>query len=445
MSGTRLGTSSVFKEKDYQLETYGVLNHSYAPIKLMLQLASNYADVFDRLVTAYVQISENLPRLDRFEKVFPKNIEFQNVLALVYADILEFHRRAYKFFRRRAWHIVFDSLWKDFGTRFNGILDSLARHRDLVDKEALSIEIAEARSWRIQAQQNLEHREKERQLSQLQNSIAWLAVEDRILEDDLHRLSQRRQPGTCDWVLGSSKLIAWVADDYEEPILWLRGIPGAGMASVRHLPSMKRSSDQQQEKAYSDGGDRCSQILRALALQLLRAHLDLAPYVCDNYANRGRNPSMPQLRRLIPALLATIPLTRIVIDGLDECQEKDQRQILQELMSLCTPSGVRCKILLSSREGVHLSRALRRKPNISLTERRVDVDTDIRLFVAHNLTELRERFDGKVVDGIEKRVVKKADGMFLWVRLVIATLHDRHSIQELQNAMDELPEGLNEA
>lgn len=196
---------------------------------------------------------------------------------------------------------------------------------------------------------------------------------------------------------------------------------------------------------YSDGGDRCSQILRALALQLLRAHLDLAPYVCDNYANRGRNPSMPQLRKLIPDLLATIPLTRIVVDGLDECQEKDQKVILQELLPLFTHSGLRCKILLSSREGVHLSKMLRRKPNISLTEWKVDVDTDVRLFVTHNLKELREIFDSKVIDDIEKRVVKKANGMFLWVRLVIATLEDRHSIRELQAAVDELPEGLNEA
>lgn len=127
-----------------------------------------------------------------------------------------------------AWHIVFDSLWKDFGTRFNGILDSLARHRDLVDKEAMSIEILDARSLRIQEQHRLEQREKDRRVSQLQDSIAWLAVEDRILEDDLYRLSQRRQPGTCDWVLGISKLISWVADDDEEPILWLKGIPGAG-------------------------------------------------------------------------------------------------------------------------------------------------------------------------------------------------------------------------
>ena len=107
----------------------------------------------------------------------------------------------------------------------------------------MSIDIVEAKNWRIQAQLRLEQYEKERQISQLQDSIAWLAVEDRILEDDLDRLSRRRQPGTCDWVLGISKLVSWLVDDDEEPVLWLKGIPGAGTASVRDHPSTKKSSN----------------------------------------------------------------------------------------------------------------------------------------------------------------------------------------------------------
>lgn len=66
------------------------------------QLASEYSSIFDKLVAAYAQIAEALPRFDRFEEAFKNNSAFQEVLAVVYADILEFHRRAYKFFRRRG-------------------------------------------------------------------------------------------------------------------------------------------------------------------------------------------------------------------------------------------------------------------------------------------------------------------------------------------------------
>ena len=66
------------------------------------QLASEHSHIFSTLIDAYAQIAEALPRFDRFQKAFDGNSDFQNILAALYAEILEFHRRAYKFFRRRG-------------------------------------------------------------------------------------------------------------------------------------------------------------------------------------------------------------------------------------------------------------------------------------------------------------------------------------------------------
>ena len=162
--------------------------------------------------------------------------------------------------------------------------------------------------------------------------------------------------------------------------------------------------------SHTDGKDCCSQILRTITVQLLRANIDLAAHVSENYSSRGCNPSMQQLRKLIPELLGTISLTRIVIDGLDECQERDQKLILQELITLCTPSGGHCKLLFSSREGVLIARSLRDKACISLKEMKSQVDSDIQKYVNRDLLELRRRFDGSIIDKIEQRVVQKASG-----------------------------------
>jgi len=43
-----------------------------------------------------------MPRFDRLSAAFIDDPDFQQVLGLFYADILEFHRRAYKFFRRHG-------------------------------------------------------------------------------------------------------------------------------------------------------------------------------------------------------------------------------------------------------------------------------------------------------------------------------------------------------
>ena len=46
--------------------------------------------------------------------------------------------------------MVFDSLWKTFNSRFQAILESMRKHRDLIDREANAISIADAKVWRNQ-------------------------------------------------------------------------------------------------------------------------------------------------------------------------------------------------------------------------------------------------------------------------------------------------------
>jgi hypothetical protein len=119
-------------------------------------------------------------------------------------------------------------LWKDFAVRFHGILESLVRHREHVDKEASSIAILEVKRWRTQHQQYVEQQEIERQDFLLQEAITWVAVEDRLQEDELDRLSDLRQPGTCEWILRTPHLESWINSPGDNTILWLNGIPGAG-------------------------------------------------------------------------------------------------------------------------------------------------------------------------------------------------------------------------
>ena len=66
----------------------------------------------------------------------------------------------------------------------------------------------------------------------LRDAISWLSLEDRIDEDSLYRLCQKRQPGTCEWIFKNSRFLTWTGDEEENPIIWLKGIPGAGQQLV---------------------------------------------------------------------------------------------------------------------------------------------------------------------------------------------------------------------
>ena len=47
-------------------------------------------------------IGEAMPRFDKLSTAFKDDPEFLQVMGHFYEDILEFHRRAYKFFRKRG-------------------------------------------------------------------------------------------------------------------------------------------------------------------------------------------------------------------------------------------------------------------------------------------------------------------------------------------------------
>jgi hypothetical protein len=162
--------------------------------------------------------------------------------------------------------------------------------------------------------------------------------------------------------------------------------------------------------SYTTGKNLLSDLLRSIADQLLRENLDLAPYIFDNYANKGLAPSVVRLRKLIPELLGTVSSVRIIIDGLDEYPEPDQRTILTDLISLTKSPGGNFRVLCSNREGTLITRILGGKPTISLRDQDVDINSDIKLHVHARLKEFRNQYGDHLINKIEQDIVSKADG-----------------------------------
>jgi hypothetical protein len=141
-----------------------------------------------------------------------------------------------------AWSLIFLSLWKDFRSRFDSIVESLQKQRDFVDREAISIDIVESKESRNRAQEeiqqkqrkdieNLENAEKNRRISHLQHSVAWLTIDETIQEAELERISSRRHDKTSEWIMKEPRIKAWLKDDTQNMLLWLNGKPGAGTPS----------------------------------------------------------------------------------------------------------------------------------------------------------------------------------------------------------------------
>jgi hypothetical protein len=171
--------------------------------------------------------------------------------------------------------------------------------------------------------------------------------------------------------------------------------------------------------SYTTGKNLLEEILRCFICQLLRANLDLAPYIFENYANKGKYAkkgfasAIVWLRRLIAELLDIIPSVQVILDGIDEYPESDQRAILMELLSLSMSCSGTCKILISSRISVQIKKVLSSQPTISLRDYNEEVQGDIRAYICEGLRGLRGRFSDQLIDTVETKVLERADGSII--------------------------------
>ena len=134
---------------------------------------------------------------------------------------------------------MFDSLWKTFNLRFQGILENLKRHRDLIDAEANAISIAEAkayrstqldyiRQWRADRAYEIDKTERERLYSQTREALAWLGANEGQ-EDIYARFSKTCDDSHGHWTLKDPIITSWLGQGgRDDSVVWLNGKPGAG-------------------------------------------------------------------------------------------------------------------------------------------------------------------------------------------------------------------------
>ena len=153
-----------------------------------------------------------------------------------------------------------------------------------------------------------------------------------------------------------------------------------------------------------------SEILRTLATQLLAANTEIAPYVIETFANHGLRPTTKNLRAIIEKMILVLPAVRVVVDGLDECSEEDQQEVLENVLKLKGRNPGDYKILISSRNLPSLTKVLHNRPTLCLEKNAGHVYGAISAFVSKRLAVLRQNFREALVNELEQRILSKADG-----------------------------------
>jgi vacuolar-type H+-ATPase subunit F/Vma7 len=165
-------------------------------------------------------------------------------------------------------------------------------------------------------------------------------------------------------------------------------------------------------------------VLKGILEQFVDQYPDLMPYCHSRYTTSGEPAlrSAPIAKRLLEDLCITIPRQFIVVDGLDECEVVERKQILEFLVQLASTCDLeepgKLRILIVSQDYPDIKRTLHSSTNTRIVPRIItlpstDNENDIRIFVNDWAGKVKEKhdLDNDQTDYIKQLTVKRAQGM----------------------------------
>ncbi|KAI9829183.1 MAG: hypothetical protein M1826_005778 [Phylliscum demangeonii] len=288
---------------------------------------------------------------------------------------------------------------------------------------------------------------------------------DRSVQDDLDAASNSRVSGTGEWVTTEPLFQAWL--QRSKALLWVSGGPGAGKSYlsasiVRLLQGLYPQGAKNMSRvsiAYffcrDFNPDRRSfdKILRTLAYQIAEndpLYLRHAIRVCEDLDDLRTLPGI--WRRLFLDFFnaeGSKSSVYIIVDGLDEAYQKDREEFLQLLraaeLNQEGDGAPAMQTLLVGRLDLNknIEEIMERQvPMIEVSARKnsEDIDNYIASSIKKSVT-LR-----KVSEALRQEIITKlregADGMFLWVNLMITEIATKRRPDSIRQALNQMPKGL---
>ena len=276
--------------------------------------------------------------------------------------------------------------------------------------------------------------------------------------------------GTCQWLLSNSQYKMWIASK-GSALLWMTGFPGSGKTMLSafvtdHLGGERQSNRYRQEAMVCsffcveeiENQNDANAILRSVIAQILvrRGHLVKHVETELGHSKDGRDllRSYNRLWKVFTNLACDAGLgpVNIILDGLDECEEKSRKRFLNSIFDLIRKLNSfdnRCvKFFITSRPWVALRTYFgdTSSQRLQLENRQKEIDADLRLVIGKHMESLagRTRATPETITLLEQSVYGKADRTWLWAKFALQILDDELLLtpNDLERILSELPPDL---
>ncbi|KAK6829882.1 hypothetical protein PG987_010466 [Apiospora arundinis] len=452
-------------------------------VSYVLSMSKRFVDYQEAVLAFLVKACKNLSIINRYKEEFQTE-EMQLALIDVYGDIMQFCARASKPFfdskgkSRTTAVSFFKAQIKSYEAEFGDLEKNLSTHLEVFDRTAIlvlgqmSAHLQKTQLWglkmQVRSQASDERRrseEEERRIKEVikeqdefrQRILSWIsATEFRKVQDEK---LENTLPGTAQWLIEHQTFQKWKLQS-RPSLLYLHGKAGSGKshlaarlirdvdlwcreqnASLAKLENprkyaiayaycgtnMAEAISHKNPERTSEAVGGASAILSAILRQLynfLPRNQDVA-LVKDLYTeNQSGNLSIEDVREAIRLIVPKFTRAFIVIDGLDECSGFHET----EFEKLCTFIS---SMASSSAGGNPASVVIFSRPGYSAIEdvlgeaSRIQVDVganqaDIDIFITERTKNLTS--NSSSLQEIKGTLSEDADGMFLWVSLVIDSI-----------------------
>ncbi|KAH8880199.1 hypothetical protein GQ53DRAFT_617953, partial [Thozetella sp. PMI_491] len=264
---------------------------------------------------------------------------------------------------------------------------------------------------------------------------------------------------TCDWLFETAEFHEWRHRTdllAHNGVLWIKGKPGAGKSTLmKHaLNYFRRVFQEHLIAAYffharGDFLERTPQgMLQSIVYQLLDKDVALYDQFVPIFREQQRiqrerdwrwqKSQLEEFLRSVVEPQLSKPLL-LLVDALDECNDDEVRAVVKFLEKLSTKAvqvGVHLKVCLSSR---HYPKVTIKKTLELTVETREGHKNDIAIYVDQSLT--------MADDDIKAEIMKKANGIFMWVVLVVSQLnrdYDEGQVEAMWKTLEDVPDDLEE-
>ncbi|KAF4944315.1 hypothetical protein FSARC_14704 [Fusarium sarcochroum] len=433
----------------------------WGPIKIILLWSSQLGTALDKVADLLEAVGHTFPQFATLSETFPASDVIQAAATLFYEDLLELYVVLFEFFRKPSWKQFFDVIWIKYQKRLDLVLTNFEKHSVLMRHEATILDIKEAREARLRASEFFVRAEASQELQKY--SCLKCRISPSLYDDRLDSIRNRCIPNCAAWLLNDEIFNNWLdADKSTVTWLWLRGLPGAGKTYLS-ATVIDHARDYFQAKAFEHSSDHCRvffvfvshntpnnltalSVLQSLAFQAAEDNQDFQSILVASNERQLRGHT-GYVTDLLQAYLATIGPGCLIIDGLDEMEPFERKILLQKLESLSNDC-MKLRFLISSRAEDDILKSMEQKARTIRIEHRNA--GSIQQYVDHRCRDwmAREQFDRYArteVLQVTASLSAKAEGMFLYARIILDDLEQMSSIEEIRQELRALPNDLTDA